>query len=126
MIVQPLDREALRLQYSKASPFPFVKIERFLDPSFADGVAAAYPSFDEATGQGRAFKSVNERKKIQITDSKLFPAPVARLSEALAAPAFVSDLSYVTGIPDLLAAHDLNASGPHLTGPRRRRDVPFD
>src|SRR5215471_407040 len=125
-MIQPLDRKALQRQYREARPFPFVKIERFLDPSFAEEVASAYPSFDDAAGQGRAFRSVNERKKIQITDSKLFPGPVARLSEALAAPTFVSDLSYVTGIPDLLADEQLTGGGIHMTGPGGRLDVHVD
>ena len=126
MEVLPLDREALRLEYINASPFPFVKIERFLDPSFAAEVAAAYPSFDDATGQGRTFKSVNERRKVQITDAKLFPPAVTRLNRALAAPSFLSDLSYVTGIPDLLADEELIGGGIHVTGPGGRLDVHVD
>ena len=126
MVVRPLDREALRQQYLKASPFPFVKIERFLDPQFAEEVAAAYPSFDDATGQGRTFKSVNERKKVQITDAQQFPPSVARLNQALADPAFLSDLSYVTGIPDLLADAGLDGGGIHMTGPGGRLDVHVD
>src|SRR5262245_56327208 len=111
----PFDREALRRQYVQARPFPFVKIEKFLDPTFAAAVAAAYPSFNEAIEKGKTFKSVNERRKIQITDVKRFPGPVARLNEALASPAFLSDLSYVTGIPDLLADDELVGGGMHIT-----------
>jgi 2OG-Fe(II) oxygenase superfamily len=126
MIVQPLDRQALRKQYITATPFPFVKIEQFLDPAFAAEVAAAYPSFDEAIGQGRVFKSVNERKKVQITDAKLFPGPIARLNGALSSPEFLSDLSNVTGIPDLLADEELAGGGIHVTGPGGRLDVHVD
>ena len=114
--MRPLDREALRQHYVKAVPFPFVKIENLLEPAFAAELAAAYPSFEDATGQGRAFKSVNERKKVQITDAKLFPAQVARLNAALASPEFLADLSYVTGIPDLLADAELTGGGMHITG----------
>src|SRR5258708_2523366 len=107
MIMQPLDCEALRRQYVEASPFPFVKIEKLLEPAFALEVAAAYPSFENARGQGTTFTTVNERKKVQITDASLFPGPVARLNQALASPAFLSDLSFVSGIPDLLADEEL-------------------
>jgi Rps23 Pro-64 3,4-dihydroxylase Tpa1-like proline 4-hydroxylase len=124
--IRPLEREVLRRQYSQAEPFPFIKIENFLDPDFAKEVAAAYPSFEDATGRGRSFKSVNERKKIQITDAKLLPEPVGRLNEALASHEFLSDLSYVTGIPDLLADEQLTGGGIHMTGPGGRLDVHVD
>jgi hypothetical protein len=126
MIVQPLDRDLLQRQYADATPFPFVKIENFLDPSFAAMVAAAYPTFDEALSQGSAFKTVNERKKVQITDAKLFPSPVAELNEALASAEFLSDLSYITGIHDLLADEELIGGGIHITGPGGRLDVHVD
>lgn len=126
MLMRPLDREALRQDYTTARPFPFVRIERFLEPGFAEGVAAAYPSFEDATGQGRTFNAVNERKKVQICDAKLFPAQVARLNEVLASSAFLQDLSYVTGIPNLLADEELNGGGMHITGPGGRLDVHVD
>jgi Rps23 Pro-64 3,4-dihydroxylase Tpa1-like proline 4-hydroxylase len=126
MLMRPIDRDALRKDYTSARPFPFVKIETFLEPAFAEEVAAAYPSFEEASGRGFTFNAVNERKKVQITDTKLFPEKVARLSEALASPAFLQDLSYVTGIPDLLADEELSGGGMHITGPGGRLDVHVD
>jgi hypothetical protein len=126
MLVQPLDREALRRQYREAAPYPFVKMENFLDPTFAREVAGAYPTFENATTQGRTFASVNERKKVQITDAKLFPEPVARLNAVLASPEFLSDLSYITGIPRLLADEELVGGGIHVTGPGGRLDVHVD
>ena len=120
------NREELRREFAAAVPFPFVKIENFLDPTFANEVAAAYPSFDVAMAQGRTFAAVNERRKVQVTDANLFPGPVAELSKVLATPAFVSDLSYVTGIPNLLADEQLVGGGMHLTGPGGRLDVHVD
>ena len=84
------------------------------------------PPSEDATAQGRAFKSVNERKKVHITDAKLFPKPVARLNAALASPAFLSDLSYVTGIPRLLADEQFVGGGMHVIGPGGRLDVHVD
>jgi hypothetical protein len=126
MIIQPLDRQVLRQQYIKADPFPFVKVENFLDPLFATQVASAYPAFDDAIRKGRVFKTVNERRKVQITDSKLFPEPIAQLNNALASREFLSDLAYVTGIPDLLADEELVGGGIHITGPGGRLDVHVD
>jgi Rps23 Pro-64 3,4-dihydroxylase Tpa1-like proline 4-hydroxylase len=126
MLIQPLDREALRRQFSSARPFPFVSIDNFLDPRFAEEVAKAYPSYELATQQGRTFKTVNEKKKVQITDAERFPEPVKRLNEALAAPSLLSELSYITGVPKLLADPELRGGGIHITGPGGRLDVHVD
>jgi 2OG-Fe(II) oxygenase superfamily len=120
------DREALRLKFASATPFPFMKIENFIDPEFALRAAAAFPSFDEAKATGMSFRTVNERKKVQITDSKLFPEPIARLHQILSSPKFVADLSYITGIPELIADEELVGGGVHVTGPGGRLDVHVD
>jgi Rps23 Pro-64 3,4-dihydroxylase Tpa1-like proline 4-hydroxylase len=125
-MLRPLDREQLRKDFVSARPFPFVKIENFIEPAIVQQVAASYPSFEQALDQGRTFKTVNERKKVQITRSELFPHPVARLSEALASPQFLTDLSYITGIPNLLADEALEGGGMHITGPGGRLDVHID
>src|SRR5690242_21226817 len=122
MILSPLDRDALRQQYITASPFPFIKIENLLDPAFAREVAAAYPTFEAASERGKAFQTVNEKRKVQITDAGKFPGPVASLNAALAAPEFLSELSYITGIPNLLADAELVGGGIHVTGPGGRLD----
>jgi 2OG-Fe(II) oxygenase superfamily len=122
----PIDREKLRQQFRNAVPFPFVEIDHFLDPAFVNDIATSYPSFDDALKTGKSFKAVNERKKIQITDVSRFPGPVAKLNELLAAPAFLADLSYVTGIPNLLADAELVGGGMHMTGPGGRLDVHVD
>ena len=125
-MLRQLDREQLRKEFSEAKPFPFVKIEDFLDPAAAGQVAAAYPSFEVALNQGRTFTTVNERKKVQITRAELFAPPIARLNEALASPQFLSDLSYITGMPNLLADAELVGGGMHITGPGGRLDVHLD
>jgi Rps23 Pro-64 3,4-dihydroxylase Tpa1-like proline 4-hydroxylase len=126
MEVKFLDREVLHLQFTRAKPFPFMKIENFVDPDFAREVASAYPTFDDAMTTGRSFKTVNERKKVQITDAKQFSAPILRLHEMLSSPQFLADLSYITGIPNLLADEELVGGGVHVTGPGGRLDVHID
>jgi hypothetical protein len=126
MTINPLDRETLRVQFQTAKPFPFVAIERFLDPAAAVEVAAAYPSFEKALAEGRSFNAVNERKKVQITDAARFPAPIARLNDELASPEFLSGLGYITGMPNLLADPQLVGGGIHMTGPGGRLDVHLD
>lgn len=126
MVIQPLERDALRKRFDSAQPFRFLAIDDFLEPAFAREVAAAYPRFEDARQQGFEFRAVNELRKVQITDSSLFPDPVRRLHEALASPAFLDDLVSITGIPALLADPLLAGGGIHVTGPRGRLDVHVD
>jgi len=121
-----LDLESLRRQFRAAKPFPHIVIDNLLAPGVAEEVAAAYPSFDKAKEQGIGFNVVNEQRKIQITNSSLFPEPVRRLNDALASPAFLKDVEYITGIPRLLADDQLEGGGMHLTGPGGRLDVHVD
>src|SRR6187551_706819 len=101
--IRPLDIQRLREQYVSASPFPYFTIDEFLTPEFVTEIVAAYPTYEQARTMGREFSAVNERLKVQITESARFPPPVRRLSEALASAAFVSVLERGTGIQNLLA-----------------------
>jgi Rps23 Pro-64 3,4-dihydroxylase Tpa1-like proline 4-hydroxylase len=126
MLIRPLNREELRQQRLNARPYPFLKIDNFLEPLFAKELAASYPTFDSAEKAGRSFSTVNEQRKVQITDTNLFPGPVARLNNLLASPEFLTDLSYIMGIPKLLADEKLVGGGIHITGPGGRLDVHVD
>ena len=126
MNIQLSDRVKLRDEWRDARPFPFIKIDNFLEPSLIESIAQSFPDFGRALEEGRTFKTVNERKKIQITDSKRFPEPIAELNAALASPNFLADLSYISGIPNLVADDQLTGGGMHLTGPGGRLDVHVD
>lgn len=126
MVLMPYDRDALKREFDEAVPFRHLMIENFLQPEFAAEVAAAFPTFEAARAQGFEFNAVNERRKIQICDASKFPAPVARLNEALASTAFLADLEYITGIRGLEADPELAGAGMHMTGPHGRLDVHVD
>jgi len=121
-----LDKEELRHRFLAAKPVHWIKIDGFLPEADARAVAEGYPEFDAALQIGRAFRSVNERKKIQITDSSKFAPAVAELHQVLASPQFLSDLAYITDMPDLLADDQLVGGGIHITGPGGRLDVHVD
>ena len=89
-VIRPLDIQALTHQFQNSEPFPFVLIDDFLEPQFADLIANSYPSFEDATAShlGHTFNLLNEKKKIQITDETNFPEPVARLNQAISSPEF--------------------------------------
>jgi hypothetical protein len=126
MSIRPLDVERVRKDFLAAKPYPHVALEGFLEDAFAQKVADAYPSFEEASQMGRQFSAVNEYRKIQITDSKLFPEPVRALNEALGAPEFLRTIERISGIEGLLYDDELHGGGMHITGPRGRLDVHVD
>ena len=125
-MLRPIDREKLKAEFASARPYPHLKIDNLIDPDKVAEIAAAYPSFETALGQGRTFSTVNERKKIQITDASTFPLPIAELNALLGSAPFLSELSYITGIPELLADEQLVGGGMHMTGPGGRLDVHVD
>lgn len=125
-VIRPLPIDELRHQFQTAEPFRHLSIDEFLEPDFAAEVSAAYPSFETALERGYSFNYVNERKKVQVTDSARFPEPVARLHEAISSQEFRDQLSEVTGIPRLLADAELIGGGMHVTGPHGRLDVHVD
>jgi Rps23 Pro-64 3,4-dihydroxylase Tpa1-like proline 4-hydroxylase len=125
-LIKPIDQNALRERVRQAKPFPFFCIDGFLDDAFAEQVHGSFPSYEEAAQIGRKFSAVNERGKIQVTDSTKFAAPVAELNRALAAPEFLEKLSHIFAIPNLLADDELVGGGIHQTGPRGHLDVHVD
>ena len=125
-MINPIDREALRARVQAAKPFPFFVIDNFLELKFAEEVQAAFPSFADVERLGHKFMAVNERNKVQVTDSNLFPAPILALHQALAAPDFLDLMSYVMDVPRLIADPELAGGGIHETGPRGLLDVHVD
>ena len=125
-LINPIDREALRQQVRSAKPFPFFKIDNFLEEGFANRVLESFPSFEQARKVGREFAAVNEKYKVQVTDTKEFSEPVRQLNKALAEQDFLDLLSYAMDIPNLLADAELVGGGIHQTGARGHLDVHVD
>jgi hypothetical protein len=125
-VILPIDRDALRARVRSAQPFPFIQIDNFLDADFARSVAAAFPAFDAALQMGRTFSTVNEQRKVQITNSALFPRPILELHELLASREWLETLSSITDIAELIADPQLVGGGIHETGPHGRLDVHVD
>ena len=126
MMINAIDRDQIRRQIQHATPFPHCCIDNFLDPLFAESVATGFPRYEEARKLGLEFSTVNEKKKIQIMDSRAFAEPVAKLNRELASPAFLDLLSYVFEIPDLLPDDRLTGGGIHEMGSAGRLDVHVD
>ena len=91
--INPIDKNELRERVRVATPVPNFCIDHFLEESFANRVADAYPTFEEAVKVGRSFAAVNEKGKVQVTDSAKFAEPIAELNRTLASPEFLELLS---------------------------------
>ncbi len=126
MELLPLDVEKLKAEFNAGKPFRWVRIYPFLEEEFALEVARSYPTFEDSRREGREFKAVNERRKVQVTDSSCFPGPVKRLSDAISSPEFLQALETITGIPKLCWDPNFLGGGMHLTGPGGRLDVHVD
>ena len=125
-LLNPIDIDAIRESTKNAEFFPHFSIDNFLNEDFACDVHDAFPSYDKALGMGRSFNAVNEAKKVQVTDSTLFSAPIAKLNELLASKEFVDKLSYILNIPNLIADPNLAGGGIHETTGGGRLDVHVD
>lgn len=124
--LNPLDVDGLTKAFRAAEPFPHLVLESFLEPAFARAVAASYPDFESATQVGHQFAKVNERRKVQVCDSKLFPPAVKQLADIVNGPEFVAMLSRITGIPNLLADDSFGGGGIHETAAGGWLDVHVD
>lgn len=120
------DFDELFRRYSTASPYPWISIDNFLKPDFADALAASYPSYEDALGLGREFKAINETKKTQVVDSQKYPAPVLQVHQLFASDAWLELVSKLTGIPNVLADPDMNGGGMHLYASGALLDVHVD
>ena len=122
----PIDFDQVREQMRNAPGFPHFCIDGFLDPAFAQEVHDAFPSYADAERIGKSFTAVNEKRKTQITDVRLFPAPIRRLHELLASDAFVRQMSHMSGIAELVADPFLEGGGIHETNQGGHLDVHVD
>ncbi len=121
------DFDELFRRYSSASPYPWISIDNFLKPDFADALAASYPSYEDALKLGgREFKAINETRKTQVVDADKYPEPVLKVHQLFASDAWLELVSKLTGIPRVLADPDMNGGGMHLYASGALLDVHVD
>jgi Rps23 Pro-64 3,4-dihydroxylase Tpa1-like proline 4-hydroxylase len=125
-MLNPIDRDELRRRVRSAKPFPHCLIDSFFQQHFAESVARGFPSYEEAARIGREFRSVNEKKKVQVTDTATFTTPIAEVNRLLASPDTLDLLSYVFDIPNLLADELLVGGGIHEMARDGHLDVHVD
>lgn len=107
--IQHLPR--LALTYRSRQPVSHIELPEILDPDFALRLAREFPSGD--VGLWTRYRHYNE-DKFGLTDWKLFPPALQQAVVALNSPFFVSLMSKLTGIPDLLPDPSLEGGGLHF------------
>jgi len=125
-IINPIDKEKFKKEFLTKKPFPHFCIDNFLNEEFANEVHDSFPAYQEAKNLGKEFSAVNEKRKIQITDSSKFPPAIKRLSDLLASDEYVQMWSELTGVPDLMADENLAGGGIHETNSGGHLDVHVD
>jgi hypothetical protein len=122
--VEPTDRlfpysrwssqlRTLAREYSEGNPVPHVLLPDFLDPEVAGAIAEEFPDHD--THAWTQYKHHNENK-LGMAKRELFPPGLGEVADELNSPGFVSWLSALTGIPDLVADPSLEGGGLHQSG----------
>src|SRR5271166_1873962 len=101
---------ALAKQYRCGNPVPHLLLADFLDPEVAGAIAAEFP--DAKTEAWTQYKHHNENK-LGMTKRELFPPGLGEVTDALNSPGFVSWLSTLTGIPNLVSDPSLEGGGLH-------------
>jgi len=125
-LLNEFDGNKLKQELVGQAPFPHFCIDDFLKEDFAEEVYQSFPSYQEAEEAGKGFSSVNEKKKVQITDSSKFPPPIKKLHDLLASKEYVDMWSDLTGIPNLFADTELKGGGVHETNTGGHLDVHVD
>ena len=125
-LIRPFDKSALRDTVRASKPVPWFAIDNFLEPEFAEECRLSFPSFADAEKMGRKFSAVNEKNKVQITDSSKFAPPLQKLNNVLSSQEWLDTMSFVMDMPHLLEDASLTGGGIHETGPRGHLDVHLD
>lgn len=101
---------ALKRRYRQNFPCPHILLEGFVDPEVAFAGAQEFPG--PSTQAWIHYKHQNENK-LGLNKRDLFPPYLAKLTDELNSPQFVSWLSELTGIPGLIADPGLEGGGLH-------------
>lgn len=125
-LLNEFDFSGLKARCQNAPSFPHFYLDNFLEEAFANEVHQSFPSYSDAEKLGKGFNAVNEKKKIQIADSKKFPPAIYKLHELLASKEFVDKVSELMGIKDLIADPTMMGGGIHETNSGGHLDVHVD
>ena len=100
----------LARQYREAEPFPHIRLAPFLFSAAAERLVEEFPRTDDPIW--KHYNHVNCHK-LATNDLEQFPQTAAQVIEELSSLEFVSWLSELVGIPDLVPDPTLEGAGLH-------------
>ncbi len=103
----------LAWKYRQNQPFPHILVKDFLETEIALKMAREFPR--PASAAWTQYKHANENK-LGMTKRELFPDMLGAVTDELNSPEFVTCLSELTGIPNLMADPMLDGGGLHQSG----------
>lgn len=105
-----LQLSLLTKQYRENRPVPHILLQDFLDGDLGLAIAREFP--EPNTEAWTQYKHHNENKQ-GMAKRELFPPLLGQLVDELNTPDFLTWLSVLTGIPNLLADLSLEGGGLH-------------
>src|SRR6476660_2535107 len=115
--------DAIRLEFQSAKPFRHVAIDQFLDEDCCEALLQDFPAFDEK--KARDERGMLGRKAVveNVTDISRF---YRQFYDYICSEPFLSAMSELTGIPDLIADKTLFGGGTHNNLEGQGLDVHID
>jgi Rps23 Pro-64 3,4-dihydroxylase Tpa1-like proline 4-hydroxylase len=105
----PSNLERLKAEFNAGKPYRHLKIENFLDESFASSLYENFPGLDLMS---RKYAGLNENKAEGAGFENFHPG-FNQLKATLNTPEFYKALSTITGIADLYSVDDALGMGVH-------------
>ncbi|HEY1657202.1 MAG TPA: 2OG-Fe(II) oxygenase [Candidatus Sulfotelmatobacter sp.] len=107
------DLRSLSRQYRNNHPCPHILLKDFIDEQTAHAMARQFPP--PSSDAWTHYKHANENK-LGMPKRELFPPAIGAVVDELNSPEFVSWISELTGIPNLMADPMLEGGGLHQSG----------
>lgn len=120
------DFDKLKERIAGSNSFKHFYVDNFLEEEFAHRIHDSFPSYVEAVRIGTSFSAVNENKKTQISDFHEYPPAIYELYQVLTDDKFVSMVSNLFGIENLIADPSMLGGGIHETNSGGHLDVHVD
>jgi hypothetical protein len=111
MISEHVSGAAYRDRFVAGDPFPHVAIDDFFAPEFAEALLRDFPAFDPALARNEIYEGV--WGKAVNTEIRRISPTYERLYAVIGSPEFLTLMSEITGIPDLLLDPKMYGGGTH-------------
>lgn len=102
--------EKHKQDWNSKTPFRYLVVENFLKPEKAEELLASYPTVDHGVWDGTTY--INQKNKFQqreFAENSVFTEIFKELND----PSFLKDVSFITGIEELIPDHKLFGGGLH-------------